>query len=60
MESDHLRKFYGMSEADTGVLVAEVFPLAPARDMLKKGDVILSMDGIRVSGTHINNDTWDI
>ena len=53
MESDHLRKYYGMNDSDTGVLVAEVLPLAPAREMLQRGDVILSMDGIRVSGTSI-------
>ncbi len=49
MESDNLRKFYRMAELDTGVLVAQVFPLAPAKNILQRGDVILSMDGIRVS-----------
>lgn len=49
MENDNLRKFYGMTDADTGVLVAFVNPLTPAGSLLRKGDVVLDMDGIRVS-----------
>lgn len=39
----------GMSDTDTGVLVAQIFPLSPAKGILHAGDVILSIDDIRVS-----------
>ena len=36
------------SEEDTGVLVLSTAPTAPASGLLKKGDVVLSVDDIRV------------
>lgn len=44
-----LRKHFGMESTDTGMLVLDVAPLAPAAALLKSRDVVLSVDGIRVS-----------
>ena len=39
---------FAQSEKDTGVLVLSTATTAPASSLLKKGDVILSVDSIRV------------
>lgn len=49
MENEKLRTHFRMSESHTGVRVLGVAPLAPAAAILQTGDVILSVDGIRVA-----------
>lgn len=49
MENDDIRRFHGLSDPDTGVIVVELYPLAPAKNVLQLGDVVLSIDDIRVS-----------
>ena len=49
IENNELRKYLKMESDDTGVLVLSVAPLAPASKMLQKGDVILSVDNIRIA-----------
>eukprot|EP01035_Chromulina_nebulosa_P020980 gene20980-27188_t len=50
MENDYLRRYYGMIEDnETGILVTYVNPLAPAKSVLLKDDVILSIDDIRIA-----------
>jgi hypothetical protein len=45
-----LRKYLKMpAEMQTGVYVADVFTLGTAADILKKGDVILSIDGFELN-----------
>jgi S1-C subfamily serine protease len=49
MENDQLRGHFHMGSEDTGVLLLSTAPTAPAAALLKKGDVVLSVDGVRVS-----------
>lgn len=49
MENDALRSYFGMREDETGILLLDVAPLAPAAGLLKKGDVVLSVDGVRIA-----------
>lgn len=51
LESPTLRASLGMDEAKrhTGVLVTDIEKISPARAVLKKGDVIMRVDGIRVA-----------
>lgn len=45
MENESLKKMYRMQRRQTGVLVLNVLPGAPAEGVVKPGDVILSIDG---------------
>lgn len=45
MENPDIRKSFGMKEHQTGVLVSRVYPDSPAEGILKRGDVILSIEG---------------
>ena len=45
MENPDIRRKFGMTEKQTGVLVDRIFPDSPARSALKSGDIILSIDG---------------
>jgi len=49
MENEDLRKYYNMSAEQTGILVSGTAKLAPVSSLVFKGDVILSLDGIRVA-----------
>jgi hypothetical protein len=50
MENEQLRKHFRMKDdKDTGVLVVSIASLAPASKVLQKGDVIMSVDGIRIA-----------
>lgn len=44
MENPAIREKYGMNENQTGILVVDVYPYQPEIDILKSGDVILSID----------------
>lgn len=48
LESDQLRRYLGMSDGETGVLVNEVRPLSGAHDRLQSRDVILAIDGVSI------------
>jgi S1-C subfamily serine protease len=45
MESPDLRRKFGMTEIQTGVLVNRIYPGSPAEGILKPEDIILSIDG---------------
>lgn len=49
MESKSLRKFYGMKSEDTGILVNKVIYGSSGWGYLKEGDVITSIDKVRIS-----------
>jgi PDZ domain-containing secreted protein len=49
MENTVLRNYYKLEPEETGVLVLETAPLAPSSKVLKKGDVVLAIDGVRVA-----------
>ncbi len=49
LENEAIRRRKGMEEGDTGVLVISVAETAPAKKVLQVGDVLLSVDGIRIS-----------
>eukprot|EP01103_Thecamoeba_quadrilineata_P016489 TRINITY_DN5527_c0_g2_i1.p1 TRINITY_DN5527_c0_g2~~TRINITY_DN5527_c0_g2_i1.p1 ORF type:complete len:570 (-),score=70.77 TRINITY_DN5527_c0_g2_i1:44-1753(-) len=49
MENPQLRSFYGLSPTDSGILVQQIEPLSSAYQLLLKGDVILSFDGVRIA-----------
>lgn len=49
IENHDMRLFYRMSEEQTGVLINKVYPGSPAREILKPGDVILSVEHIDVA-----------
>lgn len=49
MENEDLRKYYNMTETDTGILVSGTSKLAPVSSLIRRGDVVLSLDGIRIA-----------
>ena len=49
MENEDLRKYYNMTAEQTGILVSGTAKLAPVSSLIFKGDVVLSIDGIRVA-----------
>jgi S1-C subfamily serine protease len=49
MENPSLRRFYGIKDEQSGVLVRNVFTDSPGRGLLEPGDVILAMDGTEVA-----------
>ncbi|CAM9403451.1 unnamed protein product [Chrysoparadoxa australica] len=49
LESPALRNSLGMQDGDTGMLVTEVEPISPAAGVLKAGDVLLDVDGLKVA-----------
>jgi len=49
MESPALKKFYSMKEDQTGVLVTHISKGGSSDDILKKHDVILSVDGFNIA-----------
>ena len=49
MENENLKKKYGMHRRQTGVLVLKVLPGAPAENIVRPDDVILSIDGQAVA-----------
>ncbi|GFR40455.1 hypothetical protein Agub_g1013 [Astrephomene gubernaculifera] len=50
MESEALRRAYGMAAGQKGVLVRAVNPTAASAAVLRPDDVLLSFDGVRISG----------
>jgi S1-C subfamily serine protease len=49
MDNPDMRDFYGMGEEQTGIYVRRVRPGSPAEGQIVEGDVILSIDGVRVA-----------
>lgn len=49
MENNQLRKFFKMKPTQTGVLVCNVPKFHPNFHVLKKDDVILEIDGIKIA-----------
>ena len=49
LENEAIRRQKGMKEEDTGVLVISLADTAPAKKVLEVGDVLLSVDGTRIS-----------
>ena len=48
MENPDIRLRFGMSKTDTGALISHIDPDSPTRGVLRSGDVVLSIDGVRV------------
>lgn len=48
MDNEALRKYYQMGPEDTGVLITEVYETSSCYGHLFPGDVILSVDGVKV------------
>lgn len=46
MESPSLRRYKALPEGRSGILVTKVDPLAPANEVLQRGDVLMAVDGI--------------
>jgi len=49
MDNIQLRKHYEMDDRCSGVLVISVAKLAPVSSVLKRNDIILSIDGIKIA-----------
>ncbi len=50
MENESLRRRFGLSGKETGVLVKRVVPGSPGDGMILPGDVITSIDGRKIAG----------
>lgn len=44
LDNQQLRKYYGMDEKESGVLISKIRPLTHASETLKKHDVILQIE----------------
>lgn len=51
MENDDMRAFYKMEANQSGIIVTDIFPDSPVKNILKINDVLLSIDG-----NNIDND----
>jgi S1-C subfamily serine protease len=49
MENPALRRFYGLKEEQSGVLVRSIFTGSPGKDLLEPGDVLLAVDGSEIA-----------
>lgn len=49
MESPFMRKALGMQTNQKGVLIRRIEPTAPVNQSLKKGDILLSFDGVDIA-----------
>jgi hypothetical protein len=49
LENPDLKRSVGMDDDQTGLLVINVLPGSPCRDLLAEGDVILSIEGRRIA-----------
>lgn len=49
MDSPSLRRYFDMKDEDSGVLVRRVKKTSPAREVLRKDDIIVSIDGVSIS-----------
>ena len=49
LENPSLRKSLGLKDADMGVLLRRISPLAPASKVLKRGDVLMKFDDVDVA-----------
>jgi S1-C subfamily serine protease len=48
LENPATKRYYGLKPTQTGVLVTKVMPLGNSANVLKKGDIILEIDGKKV------------
>jgi len=48
LENPALKRYYGLNEHQTGILVLKVMPLGNSANVLKKGDIILEIDGKKI------------
>lgn len=48
MENVQIRKHFKMSPQMTGILIKDINPLSSAFKILKKDDVLLSIDGVSI------------
>jgi len=48
MESENIRSSFSMKSDQTGILINKIFPLSNAARVLKKDDIILSVDGQQI------------
>lgn len=46
MESPALRRHKRLPEGRSGILITKVDPLAPANEVLRRGDVLMAVDGV--------------
>jgi len=45
MENPDMKRKYGLSDDQTGILVNRIYPGSPAEGVLQRGDVVLSVEG---------------
>ena len=48
LENPSAKRYYGLSKKQTGIIVNRVMPLGNSAGKLKKGDIILSIDGVKI------------
>lgn len=49
MENSFLREHYGMTNQQSGVMVARVDPLSPAAGVLREKDILMEIDGVPIA-----------
>lgn len=49
MDNESLRRYFGMKDKDSGVLVRRVKKTSPAKDVLRKDDIVVSIDNVSIS-----------
>jgi len=48
LENPAAKRYYGLEKNQTGIVVDKVMPLGNSAGKLKKGDIILSIDGVKI------------
>lgn len=49
MENPDMKRKYGLSDDQTGILVNRIYPGSPAEGILQRGDVVLSVEGYPIA-----------
>jgi len=64
MQNEFLRKYYGMSDEQTGVRITKIIPDSPCKDLLFENDLILAIDGKEIDNNNMfvfrNNERMDV
>ena len=49
IEAEQMRRYFQLAPDNTGVLVANVLKLSCGHDIVKKGDILMSIDGCEIA-----------
>lgn len=49
IESEHMRSYFKLDKKQTGILVSKILRLSCCYGRLKRGDVLMTLDGVQIA-----------